>query len=156
MPMAKRLKWYLDSHHVEYEIISHAHSSTSLESAHAAHIPGGRVAKCVLLEDERGYVMAIVPASCRVQLDEIDAQTGRHLELASEEEIEQIFEGCEKGAIPPFGALYNIPTAIDDSLLRQPDIYFEAGNHLDLVHVSGKVFRELFGASRHGRFSRPH
>jgi Ala-tRNA(Pro) deacylase len=113
------------------------------------------VAKTVLLEDERGYVMAIIPASCRLQLLEIDRTLGRHLELATEEELGQVFEGCEVGAVPPVGAAYYIPTAIDDSLLRLPDVYFEAGDHEDLVTVSREGFWELLAGSPHGRFSRP-
>ena len=156
MTIAKRLKWVLDAHDVEYEIIAHAHTSTNLASAKAAHVPEGRVAKCVLLEDERGYVLALVPASCRVALDAIDEMIGRHLELASEPELEEIFEGCERGAIPPFGAAHPIPLAIDESLLRLPDVYFEAGDHEGLVHVSGEAFKSLLGDTPHGRFSTLH
>jgi Ala-tRNA(Pro) deacylase len=156
MPIARRLKWYLDSHHVDYEVISHIHTSSMSESARAAHIPAGRVAKCVLLEDERGYVMAIVPASCVVNLHTVEDELGRHLDLASESEIGDLFVGCEAGAMPPVGAAFNIPTAIDNALLRLPDVYFEEGDHEGMVHVSGEVFRALFSGSRAGRFGRLH
>ena len=49
-----------------------------------------------------------------------------------------------------------IPTLIDDSLLRMPDLYFEAGDHRDLVHVSGCAFRALLSGSAHGAIARPH
>jgi Ala-tRNA(Pro) deacylase len=114
------------------------------------------VAKCVLLEDERGYIMAVVPASCRLDLAEIERLLGRHLTLASEAELAGIFSGCETGAVPPIGAAYNIPTAIDDALLRLPDVYFEAGDHEELVHVSREAFAGLLPHSTHGRYSRPH
>ena len=120
MAIAKRVKWYLDTHHVDYELISHKHTMSSLESAQAAHVPEGLVAKSVLLEDERGYVLAVIPASCRLQLEEIEDQTGRRLELATEGELLSLFRGCELGAIPPLGEAFNIPTAVDDSLLRLP------------------------------------
>jgi Ala-tRNA(Pro) deacylase len=156
MTIARRLKWMLDSHHVDYEIVSHQHASTSAGCAKAAQVPAGRVAKCVLLEDERGYVLAIVPASCRVRMDVLDETIGRHLELASEGEIEDIYQDCERGAVPPFGATHTIPIAIDESLLRLPDVYFEAGDHEGLVHVSGEVFRTLLGEIPHGRFGTTH
>lgn len=156
MAIANRVKWYLDAHHIQYELVHHQHSSTSLESARAAHVPSGRVAKCVLLEDERGYIMAIVPASCRLDLPEIRRQLGRLLTLASEAELADIFSGCETGAVPPIGAAYNIPTAIDDVLLRLPDVYFEAGDHEELVHVSREAFAGLLPRSSHGRYSRPN
>jgi Ala-tRNA(Pro) deacylase len=34
------------------------------------------------------------------------------------------------------------------------DIYFEAGDHDDVVHMSGDAFLDLLSDSLHGRFSR--
>lgn len=156
MAIATRLKWFLDAHQIEYEIVHHRHSASSMESARAAHVPGGRVAKSVLLEDERGYVMAIIPASCRLQMDEVDRALGRHLELATEAELGTLFVGCERGAVPPVGAAYNIPAAIDESLLRMPDVYFEAGDHEELVHVGREGMSILWDGCAHGHFSKPN
>ena len=156
MTIAKRLKWALDAQQIDYEIVQHAHSQTSAESAQLAHVPAGRVAKCVLVEDDRGYVLAVVPASCRLSLEALDQALGRSLELATETELEDIYQDCERGAVPPIGATHAIPLAIDDSLLRLPDIYFEAGDHEGLVHVSGESFKALIGETQHGRFARVH
>ncbi len=156
MAIASRLKWYLGAREVEYEVVRHAHSTTSLDSAKAAHIPSGRLAKCVLLEDERGYLLAIVPASCRIDLGAIEEQLNRKLELAGESELADVFPDCEVGAVPPVGAAYNIPTLLDDSLLRLPDVYLESGDHEDLVHVSGEAFQVLLAESAHGAIARVH
>ncbi len=156
MGMATRLKWYLDSHKVCYEIVHHAHSSTSIESAHAAQIPEGRVAKCILLEDERGYLMAILPASCRIDMKALREFLHRSLELASEAELEIVFADCEVGAVPAIGRAYGIPAVIDDSLMRMPDLYFDAGDHEDLVHLSGSAFRALLSGSAHGKIATTH
>ena len=129
MSIARRLEWCLNAHSIPYEIVHHAPTQTPRDSARAAHVPEGRVAKCVLLEDERGYVLAIVPSCCRLDLKEIRRQLHRHLELASEPELTQIFHDCEAGAVPPIGRAYGIPTLLDDSLLRLPDLFFEAGDH---------------------------
>jgi len=156
MAMSARLKWYLDSRHVDYEVVPHLHSSSSEGSARAAGLPTGKVAKCVLLEDERGYLLALIPASCRLSLSAIKNQLHRPLELASEEELEAIFPDCEIGAVPPIGEAYNIPMLVDDSLLRLPDVYLEGGDHEELVHVTGDSFHVLTGDSAHGRISKPH
>ncbi len=42
---------------------------------------------------------------------------------------------------------------MDDSLLQENDVYFEAGDHEELIHVSGKQFHDLVVGARHGRFS---
>ena len=156
MAIASRLKWYLGSRKVDYEVVAHRHTSTSLGSAREAHIPSGRLAKCVLLEDERGYMLAIVPASCHVDLSAVETQLHRKLELADESELAELFPDCEVGAVPPFGAAYNIPTLIDDALLRLPDVFLEAGDHEDLLHLSGEAFHLLLADSPHGHIARLH
>jgi Ala-tRNA(Pro) deacylase len=156
MAIASRLKWYLGARDVEYEVIEHPHTYSSLDSARSAHIPSGRLAKCVLLEDERGYVLAIIPASCRVSFDAIEKQLHRKLELASESELGELFPDCEVGALPPVGAAYNIPTLLDESLLRMPDVYLEAGDHEDLIHLSGDSFKSLLRESARGSIALRH
>lgn len=156
MAIASRLKWYLDSRDVEYEVVHHVHTNTSLDSARAAHVPSGRVAKCVLLEDERGYVLAVLPASCRLDLAAIERQLDRQLELASEDELEEIFPDCDRGAVPPVGAPYNIPMLVDESLLRLPDLYAEGGDHDSLLHLSSESFGKILAMSTCGTIRRPH
>jgi Ala-tRNA(Pro) deacylase len=155
MSMATRLRWYLDTRGVCYEIVHHARSGSSLESARAARVPCGRVAKSIVLEDERGYLLAILPASCRLDMKRIRTRLGRPLQLATEAELEVLFEDCETGAIPAIGRAYGIPALIDDSLMRLPDLYFDAGDHEDLVHLSGSAFRALLAGSDHGPIGRP-
>jgi Ala-tRNA(Pro) deacylase len=46
---------------------------------------------------------------------------------------------------------------IDERLWNLSDVYFEAGDHEDLVHLSGEAFQEIQVHAHHGRFSRdPH
>jgi Ala-tRNA(Pro) deacylase len=116
-------------------------------------VPADSLAKPVLLEDERGYVMAIVPASHRVDLGRLNHQLHRELELAREREIAELFHDCERGAMPPLGGPYRIPTVYDDSLEGHSEIYFEAGDHEDVVHLRGRDFLRLLEGSLHGRFS---
>ena len=153
MSIAPRLKWYLDAAGVRYEVLPHPHSSTSRETAREAQVPAERLAKPVLLEDERGYVMAIVPASHRVDLPRLNQQLHRDLELAREREIGQLFHDCEVGAMPPLGGPYRVPTVYDDTLAACSEVYFEAGDHEDVVHLAGHDFLRLLEGSLHGRFS---
>lgn len=153
MAIARRLRWYLEKEGIEYEILPHPHSRSSLESAREAHVPANLFAKPVLLEDERGYVMAIVPASRRIDLETLCRQLHRDLELASEPEIGELFQDCDAGAMPPLGNAYRIPMVYDDSLKMLPEVYFEAGDHEDVVHVRGQDFLRLLKGSLHGEFS---
>lgn len=151
--IATRLRWYLDQCGLPYEVLPHPHSSTSLETAREAHVRPDKLVKPVLLEDERGYVMAVVPASVRIDLRSLREQTHRELELASEAEIDSLFADCEAGAMPPVGAPYRIPTVYEDSLGGLRDVYFEAGDHEDVVHMRADDFLKLLDGALHGHFS---
>lgn len=153
MSIAKTVKWYLDSHDLSYEVLQHPHTSSSAETADAAFIWGDQLAKSVLLEDERGYVLVVLPASRRVDLHKLRGALDRKLELASEPELRDLFADCEVGAIPPLGPAYGIPVVYDDHLRRLDGVYFEGGNHEDLVYMGGAEFLSLLASARHGDFA---
>ena len=153
MAVAMTLQEYLDRWGVDYDVLGHRHSSSSLETAEAAHIPGGKLAKCVMTEDYRGYLMVVVPADHQVAFDLLDEVLDRRLELATEEELEDLFSDCETGAIPPLGEAYGIDVALDESLANCDEVFFEAGNHCELIHLRGEDFRDLMVGACRGRFS---
>ncbi len=154
MTIASTISDCLAENDVAYDVLMHPHTSSSGESAEVSHIPGTRLAKSVVLEDEQGYVMVVVPASQRVDLGALHRQLNRNLGLATEVELERLFNDCEIGALPAIGPAYGIETLVDDTLAEQPDIYFEAGDHEQLIHVSAEAFETLLGDGiRHGVFS---
>ena len=99
--------------------------------------------------------MAVVPASHRLDIEQLNRELNRKLRMATEKEIEKLFDDCSKGAIPPIAEAYGYDAVVDDSLEASPDIYFEAGDHAELVHVSGDDFRYMMHSARHGHFSHP-
>lgn len=153
MPVSSSLRSFLDAQGIQYEVLEHPRSVSAPRTAAAAHVPGARLAKSVLLEDEQGYVVAVVPSTRRVDLARLHRHTHRMLGLAVEEEIAALFEDCDPGAIPAVGAAYGIKTVVDDSLRDQPDIYFEAGDHEALIHLSQQQFNSLMSGADHGSIS---
>ena len=154
MAIAQSLKTYLKEQGLQYEVVRHAHTESSTYSAAAAHVPGDRLAKSVLVADEEGYLLAVVPSSHRVQLGELDRQLERKLGLATEGELRELFKDCEIGAIPPVGAAYGIEMVVAQSLTEQPEVWFEAGDHELLIHVSGEQFSTLIGDAPRRLFTR--
>ncbi|MDT8386194.1 MAG: YbaK/EbsC family protein [Thiogranum sp.] len=154
MTIARRVVSYLVEQDADFDVVSHPYSATSLETAQVAHVSGDRLAKSVVLEDDHGYVLAVLPASCKVDLSEVHRQTRRNLGLATEYELGALFEDCEPGAVPPFGTIYQLETLVDESLTEQSDIYFEGGDHEQLIHVSAETFEALMAEARHSDFSR--
>jgi Ala-tRNA(Pro) deacylase len=142
---------FLDTRDIDFRTITHRHTMTTNQTAFSAQVPRERVAKAVLFGDEEHYILAIVPASGRVDPTALGEVLGRReLVLAGEDEIAMVFPDCELGAIPAVGPAYGIDTVVDASLLVQPEIYFEGGDHEHLVHVSGANFRKLMLGTKKG------
>lgn len=154
MTIAATVQKYLNDCGIDYDLVEHPRTLSSSRTAQAGHVPGDRLAKAVVLKSEVGYTMAVVPASCHIRLGEIQDYLNRPIGLATEAEVGKLFDDCDLGAIPPVGRAYGMEVIVDDSLNEQPDVYFEAGDHLNLIHVNGPAFQRLMADAGHGSFSR--
>ena len=150
MAISARLRDYLELKGIPYEVIPHPHTEDSRATAAVSHVPAGQLAKAVILEDDEGYLLAAVPASERLHLSRIHNLLRRPLGLATEAEIARMFPDCAVGAVPPVAAAYGLPAVVDDRLLAAPEIWFEAGDHEDLVHLDGEAFRRLMAGVLQG------
>lgn len=156
MTIAPKLQHALDALHTDYEIVEHAPTRSALQSAQRCQIPPERLAKAVLLDtvtDE--LLLAVLPSDRRIELSELYGTLGEKPQFADEVELSYIFDDCAVGAVPPTGASYGVKTIVDDSLAEQPDIWFEGGDHMSLVHVRQTDFARLIHPARHGQFSAP-
>ena len=86
----------------------------------------------------------------------VERLCGRPVSLADEDETGCPLPDREFGAVPPVGAAYGLPVMVDGALAAQPEVYLEAGDHLNLLHVSGEQFAGLMRDVQHGRFSSPN
>ncbi len=102
MAIAPTLQKYLDQN-VTYEVITHEPTTSSTRTAQACHISGNRLAKGIVLRSNGGYLLAVLPASRHVSLENVATEVGDQVELASENEIGPLFRDCEHGAVPPIG-----------------------------------------------------
>jgi Ala-tRNA(Pro) deacylase len=149
-----KLDEMLASRRVPFERLSHRPAYTANRVAQILHVSGKDVAKCVVLRTRRGYVLAVLPAPYRIDLETLGRQLNDDdVQIASEEEIQQLFPDCEVGAMPPFGSLYHLPTFIDDSLAEDDRIVFEAQNHEEAIRMSYRDY-ETVEHPVHGRFAR--
>ena len=153
MAIAYTVEDYIVQHGIKYDVVSHPHSHNSMETAELAHVPGERLAKSVVLEDNNGFVMAVLPSTCHIKLRKVNRALKRKLRLATENELPMLFADCERGAVPAIGLAYGMTTVVDDSLADQPEIYFEAGDHEKLIHMEKQDFMALMDRAGHARFA---
>jgi Ala-tRNA(Pro) deacylase len=143
MPLGK-LREYLDDNNVKYVIKTHSVAYTTPEIAALAHVPGKEWAKTVIIKIDGKLAMAVLPASYRINFDELKHAIGnKKIEMATEEEFESQFADCELGAMPPFGNLYDMDVFVAESLAEDDEITFNACSHKELMQMSYKDFEEL-------------
>jgi len=140
----KKLKKFLDIHDVKYVSINHSAAYSAQKIAESAHISGKEVAKTVIVRIDDKFAMVVLPASCRIHLGHLKvAVSASHVELATETELENLFPDCERGAMPPFGNLYDMDVYVAEQLAEDEEIAFSAGSHTELVRMSYKDFASL-------------
>ncbi|NHZ69916.1 MAG: hypothetical protein GWP20_01645 [Thermotogales bacterium] len=153
MTIAVTQQRYLVRKNTAYDLMLHPHTESSHETAEAAHIAEDHIAKAVVVKDVSDYAIVVIPASNRLKMDTLRHELNRDLRLATEQEIAGLFNDCEPGAIPPLGFAYGIETLLDESLTSLADVYFEAGDHEQLVHLRGEDFQALLSGARRGYYS---
>ena len=141
---AQRLMEFLADHHVKFVTISHSPAFTAQEIAATAHVPGKQLAKTVVVKIDGKVALAVLPATDMVSLERLRRATGAEMvELASEEEFGDLFPGCEVGAMPPFGNLWDVNVFVDQRLREDEQIAFNAGSFTELVQLSYSDFESL-------------
>lgn len=153
MAIAETVRTHLESRQVGYELVAHPRSHSSRETASAAEVREDHIAKGVLLKDAVGHVLAVIPGDSWVRLHGIQAELGRALELAPEQDVMRLFSDCDPGAVPCTGTAYDVETIVDEALAALAFVYFESGDHEHLVRVSADAFHALTSGLRHGHFS---
>jgi Ala-tRNA(Pro) deacylase len=104
--------------------------------AAAEHLPPYMLAKTVIVRGPDGYAMAVLPADCKVDLEQLASTlNSKHFRLATEEEVRELFPECEVGAMPPFGSSFGLLVYLDIRLAAEPYILFNAGTHRDAIHM---------------------
>ncbi len=143
MPV-KKLKEFLDSQGVKYVSINHSPAYTAQEIAASAHVHGKELAKTVMVTIDGRLAMAVLPASRKVSFDLLrEAAGAENVQLAAERAFGDMFPGCEVGAMPPFGNLYDMEVYVSKLLAEDEEIAFNAGSHTELIRLGFRDFLRL-------------
>lgn len=143
----------LVSRHISFQRLPHRRTYTANRMAQALHVKGRKVAKTVLLKTAQGHMLAVLPATHHIDLEQLREDLGDpNVALAGEDEMERLFPDCEPGAVPPFGSLYQLPTFMDDSLAQDESIVFEGPDHEQAIRMSLQDY-EAIEHPRHAHFA---
>jgi Ala-tRNA(Pro) deacylase len=140
---------YLDEKAIEYEVIEHEQRYTAAAEARAAGVVPADAAKDVVLRDGDAFVLAVIPASERLDLKKAQSVLGAEgrPQLATEQELAERFPEFEVGALPPFGPIHQVPQLVDQRLLDHERIVCAAGDHRHSLRVDPNELVRLAGAT---------
>lgn len=142
--MNPRIGEFLLARQARYRLIEHRAAVTAQEQAAATRTSGWSMAKVVVVKERDGFVMAVLPACCVVDLDRLGGLIGHgEVRLATVEEVRGVVPDCPPGAIPPFGDLYGLRVFVDRSLLRTREVTMPAGDPGSAVRMRAAEFRRI-------------
>jgi len=146
---------FLQSRHVWFETLLHPPAPSASKLAQTVHVPGRFVAKGVLVWAEGHFVLAVLPATARIDLARLSqVLNGQSVRIATEQEVEGIFGDCERGALPPFGRLYGLTTLVDASLAGGSEIVFVGNSRHEGVRMRYRDYDSIEAPIR-SRFAEP-
>jgi Ala-tRNA(Pro) deacylase len=139
-----RVTDHLTNHNVAFQVLPHRRVFTSVDEARALGVAADEVVKTVALVTRRGYVLAVVPASWRLDLrlvrDQLDDATVR---LATEGELMVDFPGYELGALPPLGSLLGVRMLVDPRVLEHDIVIIAGGATTESIRTAvSELFRD--------------
>jgi Ala-tRNA(Pro) deacylase len=154
MAIAISFNEYLSKHDIDYELVKHRRTASSLDSSCSAHLPTAQVAKAVVLQSNEGdFLMATLSVGHRLSINRLNKLTGKEYHLINERRLRELFPDCDQGAIPGVGEAYEIKMVVDDALLNAERVYIEAGDHRHLVKIEHLQYADMLSAMPHGNIS---
>jgi len=149
MKLSPAIRNYLSDQQVNFNLLEHSRSSTSMQTAHKSHIAPSQLAKAVVLRDRDDYIVCVIPTSHQLVINWLNGDYKRHYSLANEDEISELFPDCEVGAIPVFGQAYGLSVVWDNHLRHAAQVYVEAGDHRHIIQLDQAEFQQLMTGSDH-------
>lgn len=144
---------YLDSCDIAYESITHERTNTLEQAAHVCQIPSETLLRTVVLEEESGLILAILPINRLLDFAELCKVLNRDMEPARQEVTKQLFIQCEPHSYPPLPDLYAVDAILDSAIMELEYVYFEPGKHDELIKMSRDDFMKLQQHCWQGDFS---
>ena len=151
------IREFLRAGGVPFRLLLHRPAPSAERVAHSLHVPGARVAKAVLVRSESGFLLAVLPATHRVDLIALAGLLDGPpdaLRIADESEVRAAFPDCEVGAVPPFGRLYGLPTFLDTQLAASSEIVVEANMRHESIRIRSRDYQAV-EAPKLARFATP-
>lgn len=151
MTLLLKITNFLSERGIDYQLLAHAPVYTSKQAAAArADVSLHQGAKAMVvkiinsqLSIDNCFVMCVLPGDKKIDFKKLRKELGvRDVRLASPEEVEKVV-GVKIGAVSPFGNLSGLRVLLDDSIMDNGEIVFNAGDHSKSVKMKLTDYLDL-------------
>lgn len=102
--------------------------------------------KALILRGKKGgtkeFFMVGIPGHLVFERKKLQDESGyRDVRFVTEDEVQSITGGVEPGGVPPLGALFHLPTFVDQHVFNHEHIIFNAGDRRVSIAMRSVDFR---------------
>ena len=134
-PVVEKIKNLLEQNSCWFEAFEHEPVRTSEQAAKTrpGYTPSQGAKAIIVRAKEPGkgkrFVMLVLQGDKRFDQEKIKRQFNLgDIRFATEDEVKELTDGVLPGGVPPFGNLFNLEVIVDNDLLRNEKIVFNAGD----------------------------
>lgn len=144
MAVQTSIEEFLEQRQIPFTTFTHRPAFTAQEQAAVSHVPGWNWAKTVVCMADGQPILSVLPAPYVIDFEQLRQLVGAEkVRLATEDEMARLYPGCEVGATPPLGPLYDQRVFVEQGLVGGPDLVFDAGSHTKAIRMRFSDFTEV-------------
>ena len=142
MKIFEKIKKILNQANLKYSVKHHEPVYTSEQ---AAKIRGDKLkqgAKAIIMKANGNFVLIIISGEKKINSKKLKKiLKSKDLSFASSDKLRNL--GLESGNVPPFGSILELRTYVDESLLENEEISFNAGSLTDSITMKLKDYLKI-------------
>ena len=140
MPVFSQITDLFDSCQIKYQVLHHDAVVTCEDAARIRGTKPEQGAKALVVCADGQPRLLVLPCSRKLDFKLYKSwQQVRDLRMATPDEVLQLTT-LVIGSIPPTGNVMNLPTFVDETLLTQDQISFNAGDHKISIIMNSKDY----------------
>lgn len=111
--------------------------------------------QAVLLEDELGALLVLLPQNQLLDLSRLAELTGRKLVAVKPERLQRMLSKHQLAVLPGLPALTSSPCLYEERLLQEPQLLIESGQAGVLLEIPSEAFKGLLSKASSANFGEP-
>lgn len=144
MQFPSNVKKLLDTKQINYTMTTYSNDTATANHFRDHHLRDSNAARSILLEDERGKLLVVVPANCLLDLQRLCQLTSRNLHAVDAKEVENYISAKNLDGIPAIPNISGLETVIDERLTKaQEPILLDAGKAPHLLEIDNEALDQL-------------